>query len=33
IFDQALAGKFRVSVVATGLRKSEDMPQLQQRIA
>ncbi|TIO80010.1 MAG: cell division protein FtsZ, partial [Mesorhizobium sp.] len=33
IFDQALAGKFRVSVVATGLRKSEDMPLLQQRIA
>jgi cell division protein FtsZ len=33
IFDQALAGKFRVSVVATGLRKSADIAQFEQRIA
>lgn len=29
IFDPALSGKFRVSVVATGLRQSAEMPQLQ----
>jgi cell division protein FtsZ len=33
IFDQALAGKFRVSVVATGLRKNADIAQFEQRIA
>jgi cell division protein FtsZ len=33
IFDQALAGKFRVSVVATGLRKSAEIAQFEQRIA
>ncbi len=33
IFDPALSGKFRVSVVATGLRNSVDATQLQQRIA
>ncbi|MBR2687399.1 MAG: cell division protein FtsZ [Aquamicrobium sp.] len=33
IFDPALSGKFRVSVVATGLRNSVDAAQLQQRIA
>ncbi|WP_144222430.1 cell division protein FtsZ [Mesorhizobium amorphae] len=29
IFDPALSGKFRVSVVATGLRQSAELPQLQ----
>ncbi|TIX12148.1 MAG: cell division protein FtsZ, partial [Mesorhizobium sp.] len=33
IFDQALAGKFRVSVVATGLRKIMDIAQPEQRTA
>ncbi|TIV17147.1 MAG: cell division protein FtsZ, partial [Mesorhizobium sp.] len=33
IFDQSLAGKFRVSVVATGLRKSASVMQFEQRIA
>ncbi len=33
IFDPALSGKFRVSVVATGLRNTVEAPQLQQRIA
>lgn len=33
IFDEALAGKFRVSVIATGLRKSVDVAQLEQRTA
>jgi len=28
IFDRALAGKFRVSVVATGLRRAVEMPLL-----
>ena len=33
IFDDALAGKFRVSVVATGLRQAADIIQFGQRIA
>jgi cell division protein FtsZ len=33
IFDDALAGKFRVSVVATGLRQTAEVVELGQRIA
>jgi cell division protein FtsZ len=33
IFDDALAGKFRVSVVATGLRQTADVIEFRQRIA
>ena len=33
IFDQALEGKFRVSVVATGLRRSADVIEFGQKIA